>query len=92
MAYLTGIACTPFGRHEGVTALSLMSVAARDALRDAQMETTQIDGLLTGYATTFPHLMLANVVAEHLGIQPDYCHAIQSGGASGLTRVMLARE
>lgn len=92
MAYLTGIACTPFGRHEGVTALSLMSVAARDALRDAQMETTQIDGLLTGYATTFPHLMLANVVAEHLGIQPDYCHAIQSGGASGLTMVMLARE
>ena len=92
MAYLTGIACTPFGRHEGVTALSLMSVAARDALRDAQMETTQIDGLLTRYATTFPHLMLANVVAEHLGIQPDYCHAIQSGGASGLTMVMLARE
>ena len=92
MAYLTGIACTPFGRHEGVTALSLMSVAARDALRDAQMETTQIDGFLTGYATTFPHLMLANVVAEHLGIQPDYCHAIQSGGASGLTMVMLARE
>lgn len=92
MAYVTGIACTPFGRHEGVTALNLISVAARDALRDAQMETTRIDGLLTGYATTFPHLMLANVVAEHLGIQPDYCHAIQSGGASGLTMVMLARE
>lgn len=92
MAYITGIACTPFGRHEGSTALSLMSVAARDALRDAQLSVGQIDGLLTGYATTFPHLMLANVMAEHLGIQPDYCHAIQSGGASGLTMVMLARE
>lgn len=92
MAYVTGIACTPFGRHEGSTALGLMTVAARAALRDAQLATTQIDGLLTGYATTYPHLMLANVVAEQLGIQPDYCHAIQSGGASGLTMVMLARE
>lgn len=92
MAYVTGTACTPFGRHEGSTALGLMTVAARAALRDAQLATTQIDGLLTGYATTYPHLMLANVVAEQLGIQPDYCHAIQSGGASGLTMVMLARE
>ncbi len=92
MAYITGVACTPFGRHEGSTALGLMSIAARDALRDAHLETARIDGLLTGYATTFPHLMLANVVAEHLGIQPDYCHAIQSGGASGLAMVMLARE
>ena len=92
MAFLTGVACTPYGRHEGSTALSLMSTAARDALRHAQLQTRQIDGLLTGYATTFPHLMLANVVAEHLGIRPDYCHAIQSGGASGLTMVMLARE
>ncbi len=92
MAYITGVACTRFGRHEGSTALSLISAAARDALRDAQLASAQIDGLLTGYATTFPHLMLANVVAEHLGIQPDYCHAIQSGGASGLTMVMLARE
>ena len=92
MAYVTGVGCTPFGRHEGSTALGLIAVAARQALRDAQIATTQIDGLLTGYATTFPHLMLANVVAEHLGIQPDYCHAIQSGGASGLMMVMLARE
>ena len=92
MAYLTGIACTPFGRHEGSTALALMSVAARGALQHAQLQIAQIDGLLTGYATTFPHLMLGNVVAEQLGIQPDYCHAIQSGGASGLTMVMLARE
>lgn len=92
MAYITGVACTPFGRHEGSTALGLMTVAARDAWRDAHLQTAQIDGLLTGYATTFPHLMLANVVAEHLGIQPDYCHALQSGGASGLTMVMLARE
>ena len=67
MAYLTGIACTPFGRHEGSTALGLITVAARDALRDAHLATTQIDGLLTGYATTYPHLMLANVVADQLG-------------------------
>ena len=92
MAYLNGVCCTSFGRHEGSTALGLMTAAARDTLRSAQLATAQIDGLLTGYATTFAHLMLADVVAEHLNIQPDYCHAIQSGGASGLTMVMLARE
>lgn len=92
MAFITGVACTSYGRHEDSTAFSLMSTAARGALLDAQLVPTQIDGLLTGYATTFPHLMLGNVVAEHLGIRPDYCHAIQAGGASGLAMVMLARE
>lgn len=92
MAYITGVACTPFGRHEASSALGLITLAARDALHSARLEPATIDGLLTGYATTFPHLMLANVVAENLAIQPDYCHAIQAGGASGLAMVMLARE
>ena len=92
MAYLSGTYCSPFGRHEGSTAINLMATAARGALLNAELKPPQIDGLLTGYATTFPHLMLANVLAEHCGLRPDYCHAIQSGGASGLTMVMLARE
>ena len=39
-----------------------------------------------------PHLMLATVFAEHFGIQPKYCHAIQVGGATGLAMGMLAHE
>ena len=49
-----------------------------------------IDGLVTGYATTLPHLMLATVFAEHFGVKPHYAHAVQLGGATGAAMVMLA--
>lgn len=67
-----------------------MSVAAQAALDDAHLERRDIDGLLTGYSTTFPHLMLSTVFAEHFGINPSYAHAIQLGGATGFTMAHLA--
>jgi len=67
-----------------------MSEAAQAALLDARLERGQVDGLLTGYSTTFPHLMLATVFAEHFGLRPAYAHALQVGGATGFAMVMLA--
>ncbi len=67
-----------------------MSEAAQAALLDARIERRQVDGLLTGYSTTFPHLMLATVFAEHFGLRPAYAHALQVGGATGFAMVMLA--
>jgi hypothetical protein len=61
-----------------------MTEAAQAALSDAGLKRSDIDGLLTGYSTTMPHLMLATVFAEHFGVQPSYAHAIQVGGATGL--------
>jgi len=90
MSYLVGSGLTRFGRHPGRNTLDLMSEAADLALADAGLARGDIDGLLCGYATTHPHLMLATVFAEHYGLHPSYAHAMQLGGATGFGLVMLA--
>jgi acetyl-CoA acetyltransferase len=92
MSYLSGVGLTPFGKRDGSTTLSLMSEAAQAALDDAGLKRGEIDGLLCGYSTTMPHIMLATVFAEHFGLQPSYCHAVQVGGATGMAMAMLAHQ
>jgi acetyl-CoA acetyltransferase len=89
-AWISGVARTPFGRREGLGTLDLMSEAATAALDDAQLRREDIDGLISGYSTVLPHLMLATVFAEHFGLSPRYAHAIQLGGATGYAMAMLA--
>jgi len=90
MSYLIGTGLTRYGRHDGRSTLDLMSMAASRALDDAGLERSDIDGLVCGYSTTMPHIMLATVFAEHFGLRPTYAHAIQLGGATGFGLVMLA--
>lgn len=90
-AYIAGLGLTAFGRLEGRDTLDLMSEAAQAALDDAGVERGQIDGLVTGYSTAMPHLMLATLFAEHFGLRPAYANALQLGGATGAAVVMLAR-
>ena len=89
-AWLTGSGLTRYGRHDGRQTLDLMSDAAERALADAQMQRADIDGLLCGYSTTHPHLMLGTLFAEHFGLRPRYAHTMQLGGATGCALVMLA--
>lgn len=90
MSYITGVGLTPFGKHEGASSLDLMSEAAALSLADAGLKRSEIDGILCGYSTVSPHIMLATVFAEHFGIRPAYAHAVQVGGATGLAMTMLA--
>jgi acetyl-CoA acetyltransferase len=92
MSYISGVGLTPFGKLPGRTTLDLMSAAAQDALVDAHLERKDVDGLLCGYSTTFPHLMLSTVFVEHFGLRPTYAHSIQVGGATGFAMVMLAHH
>src|SRR6516225_8280798 len=92
MSYITGVGLTSYGKHEGSSSLDLMSQAAALALADAGLTRREVDGILCGYSTTMPHLMLATVFAEHFGIQPSYAHAVQVGGATGLAMTMLAHH
>lgn len=91
-AYLLAAATTRFGRHEGRSALDLMAEAANAALAQSGLRRGDIDGVLCGYATTFPHLMLATLLSEKLGLDPHYAHGMQMGGATGAAMAMLARE
>jgi acetyl-CoA acetyltransferase len=90
MSYITGVGLTSYGKHEGLTSLDLMSKAAELAITDAGLRRSEIDGVLCGYSTVSPHIMLATVFAEHFGIKPAYEHAVQVGGATGLAMTMLA--
>lgn len=90
MSTITGVGLTPFGRLEGRGTLDLMSEAASAALDDAELERRDVDGLVCGYSTTLPHLMLSTLFAEHFGLAPAYAHGVQLGGATGFALAMLA--
>ena len=91
-AYLRGAGSTPFGRHEGRGALDLMAGAAHQALASAGLARADIDGVLCGYATTLPHLMLSTLFCERFALAPRYAHSMQLGGATGAAMLMAARE
>src|SRR5260221_6173069 len=92
MSFITGVGLTSFGRHEGSSSLDLISRAVELAIADAGLKRSEIDGILCGYSTVAPHIMLATVFAEHFGIRPAYAHAVQVGGATGLAMTMLAHH
>jgi acetyl-CoA acetyltransferase len=92
MSWIAGAAMTPYGKLPGRNTLDLMSEAASAALQDAQLERRDVDGLICGYSTTFPHLMLSTSFVEHFGLQPAYAHSVQVGGATGFAMVMLAHH
>src|SRR3954453_9831634 len=92
MSFITGVGLTSYGRHEGSSSLDLMRKAAELALAGAGLKGSDIDGILCGYTTIKPHIMLATVFAEHFGIRPSYAHAVQVGGATGLAMTMLAHH
>ncbi len=79
MSDIAGVGLTPFGKLPGRSTLDLMSEVASAALADAALDRRHIDGLRCGYSTTFPHLMLSPVFAEHFGLSPAYAHAVRLG-------------
>src|SRR6201985_3325180 len=92
MSFITGVGLTAFCRHEGLSSPDLMSRAGGRPVADAGLKRADIDGILCGYSTVAPHIMLASVFAEHFGIRPSYAHAVQGGGATGLAMTMLAHH
>jgi len=90
MSWIAGVGMTSYGKLPGRNTLDLMSDAASAALHDAELERKDVDGLICGYSTTFPHLMLSTSFVEHYGLRPSYAHSVQVGGATGFAMVMLA--
>ena len=89
-AFITGVYDTAVGELPGSSCMSLHAEAAMGAVADAGLKLSDIDGVLCAYSFTEPHLMLASVFCEYLGIHPGTCLAIQAGGASACIMVMQA--
>lgn len=90
--YIVGVGNTPFGLHPGSSALTLMAQATRDALADGGLALRDVDGVLCGYATTLPHLMLSTLFCERMGLQPVFAQTVQLGGATGAAMLMQASD
>lgn len=89
-AFITGAYDTAVGELPGSSCMGLHAQAALGAVADAGIELSDIDGVLCAYSFTEPHLMLASVFCEYMGIHPGYCAAIQAGGASACIMIMQA--
>jgi acetyl-CoA acetyltransferase len=89
-AAITGASDTKVGELPGSSCMGLHVEAALGAVADAGLSLADIDGVLCAYSFTEPHLMLASVFCEHLGIHPGFCAAMQAGGATACIMVMQA--
>jgi acetyl-CoA acetyltransferase len=89
---ISGVANTRVGEIAGSSCMSLHEEAARGALEDAGLQWSDIDGVLCAYSLAEPHPMLASAFCEFVGIHPNVCTALQSGGTTACIMVMLAES
>lgn len=87
---IAGVADTRVGRLPEHNCMSLHSEVSRKALADAHLLPSDIDGVLAAFSFTQPHLMLASVFCEYMGLKPSFVTAVQSGGATACTAVAMA--
>ncbi|MCG8382698.1 MAG: thiolase family protein [Gammaproteobacteria bacterium] len=88
-AVVSGVYNTQVGVLEGSTCMSIHAESGIGAVEDAGLKLSDIDGVLTAYATTLPHIMLGSVFCEDVGIRPAHLSSISMGGATG---TMLIQE
>ncbi|GAA4728270.1 thiolase family protein [Nocardioides endophyticus] len=79
---IVGVGESRIGKVPDTTGLGLTAEAAKNAIEDAGIDKSEIDGLLTAYSFTEPYFMLGSVMCEYLGIKPRYCSSMVVGGAT----------
>jgi len=89
-ARITGAYDTAIGELSGSSCMGLHAEAALGAVADAGLSLSDIDGVICAYSFTEPHLMLASVFCESLGVRPSVNFAIQAGGATAMIMLMQA--
>lgn len=72
------------------TPLGIIANVARDAIADAGLKKSDVDGLLTGWALSDYSVLWPSVVADYLQIQPSYMTQVELGGASAAGMVWRA--
>lgn len=72
------------------TPLGIIANVARDAIADAGLKKSDVDGLLTGWALSDYSVLWPSVVADYLQIQPSYVNQVELGGASAAGMVWRA--
>ncbi|MGE0555271.1 MAG: acetyl-CoA acetyltransferase [Gemmatimonadales bacterium] len=76
--YIAGVAETPLGQVPDQTELSMVALAAREALAEAGLTLRDVDGVFVNYMGEEGSVQ----VAEYLGITPRYADSTDLGGAA----------
>ncbi len=76
--YIVGAAETPLGKVLDHSELSMVAVAAKEALSEAGLQFRDVDALFTNYMGEEGSVQLG----EYLGIHPRYAESSDMGGAS----------
>ncbi|TDJ62964.1 MAG: thiolase family protein [Proteobacteria bacterium] len=79
---IVGAADTAVGHVPDLSPTQLCINAARRALADANVELSDIDGLVTCNSMAEPYMYHAEMIAEYLQIFPRYCISVGSGGGT----------
>ena len=80
--YIAGVAESPLGKVVDQTELSMMALAAREALAEAGMTIKDVDGLFVRFRTNEAYLEHTVEFGEYLGIQPRFADSTDIGGCT----------
>jgi acetyl-CoA acetyltransferase len=84
--FVVGVAEAPLGRVQDQSELSMVALAAKEALAEAGLTQHDVDGLFVNYMGEEGSVQ----VGEYLGIQPTYADSSDLGGAAFLAHVQHA--
>ena len=89
-AVICGVGHTAWGKHPGRDRVDLIVEAARNAIGDAGIEKSMIDGVLVKMANSAPSILHGQNVAEALGLRPRIGCALDQGGAANIALISYA--
>ncbi len=87
---IVGAADTEVGVVPHMSATELCARAVLDALADAGLDKSQVDGLVTCNAMSQPLMYHAEAMAEYLQIFPRYCVSANAGGGTTFSVLLQA--
>lgn len=89
---IVGVAETAVGKRPEVSALGLYAEAIIAASEDANLALSDIDCLITANSRVSPYLYHAETLAEYLGVHPNLCLTVGTGGSTSIALVNHARS
>ena len=89
-AVIAGVGHTSYGKHPGRDKVALIVEACANAIRDARIEKSTVDGVLVKMANSEPSILYGQKIAEALGLQPKVGAALDQGGAANIALISYA--
>ena len=85
-----GIGLSPVGKVPGRSPLWLAAAAAKQALADAGIQKSEIDGVLASPAMAAQFHRFSVAFSEYFGVQPTFSNTLQVSGATAATMFNIA--